>query len=322
MVILAVDSGTTSTRAWVVDAGKVLAGASIRGGAKDVARWQQRFDLLGQVRSVCDGALGDSGRSWDDVRAVVAFGMITSELGLEEVSHLEAPADRRALVDAMRRRVDGALPAPVYLIPGVRSDAPDLAEIDFMRGEETEVVGLLSLGSVDPPILYLSAGSHTKFVGVDLRGRIGWSMTTLSGELLWALHRETILSELVDPTGDLRDVGAVEEGARLAERAGISRALFAARLLNRVHGMGPDTCSAFVHGAVAGTDLLSLRTALRAHSDPPTRVVIAGGSALAQAYRHLLGKEDWVTAIEYMDQPLGALGAWAMFSDASGDGGP
>jgi 2-dehydro-3-deoxygalactonokinase len=322
MVILAVDSGTTSTRAWVVDSGKVLAGASTRGGAKDVARGQQRFDLLSEVRSVCDGALGDSGRSWDDVQAVVAFGMITSELGLEEISHLEAPADRPALVDAMRRRVDGTLPAPVYLIPGVRSNGPGLAEIDFMRGEETEVVGLLSLGSVDPPILYLSAGSHTKFVGVDAQGRIDWSMTTLSGELLWALHRETILSELVDPTGDLRDMGAVENGARLAEQAGISRALFAARLLNRVRGVGPDTCSAFVHGAVAGTDLLSLRADLRARSDPPTRVVIGGGSALAQAYRHLLGKEDWVTALEYTDQPLGALGAWAMFSDASGDGRP
>jgi 2-dehydro-3-deoxygalactonokinase len=322
MVILAVDSGTTSTRAWVVDSGKVLAGASTRGGAKDVARGQQRFDLLSQVRSMCDGALDDSGRSWDDVRAVVAFGMITSELGLEEVSHLEAPADRRAMVDAMRRREESALPAPLYLIPGVRSDGPGLAEIDFMRGEETEVVGLLSLGSVDPPILYVSAGSHTKFVAVDARGRIAWSMTTLSGELLWAIHRETILSELVDPNGAISDLEAVEEGALLAERAGLSRALFAARLLNRIRGVGPDKCSAFIHGAVAGTDLRSLLTALRARSDPPTRVVVSGGRALAQAYRHLLGKADWVTALEDTDQPLGALGAWALFSDASGEGRP
>jgi 2-dehydro-3-deoxygalactonokinase len=321
MVILAVDSGTTSTRAWVVDSGTVLAAASTRGGAKDVATGQHRFELLRSVRSVCEGALGDSGRSWDDVRAVVAFGMITSELGLEEVSHLEAPADRRALVDAMRR-VDDALPAAIYLVPGVRNDGPDLAEIDFMRGEETEVVGLLSLGSVEPPVLYVSTGSHTKFVGVDGSGRIDWSMTTLSGELLWALHRETILSELVDPMGELRDMEAVEEGARVSEQAGLSRALFATRLLNRIRGAGPDTCSAFVHGALAGSDLRSLRAALRGRPDPPTRVVIGGGSALAQAYRHLLGKEDWVTALDDTDQPLGALGAWILFSDVSGNGEP
>jgi 2-dehydro-3-deoxygalactonokinase len=319
MVILAVDSGTTSTRAWVVDSGKVLATASTRAGAKDVATGQHRFELLSSVRSVCDGALGESGQTWDDVQAVVAFGMITSELGLEEVSHLEAPADRRALVDAMRR-VDEALPAPVYLVPGVRSDGPDLAQTDFMRGEETEVVGLLSLGSVDPPILYVSTGSHTKFVVVDARGRIEWSMTTLSGELLWALHRETILSELVDPIGDLRDLEAVEEGARVAERDGLSRALFAARLLNRIRGAEPDTCSAFVHGALAGSDIRSLRTALGGRSDPPTRVVIGGRSALALAYGHLLGKEDWVTVLKETDQPLGALGAWTLFSEASGDG--
>ncbi|MGH2682795.1 MAG: 2-dehydro-3-deoxygalactonokinase [Actinomycetota bacterium] len=321
MVILAVDSGTTSTRAWVVDAGEVVSSASTRGGAKDVARGQDRSELLSSVRSVCEGALGDSGRSWDDVQAVVAFGMITSELGLEEVSHLAAPADRRGLVDAMRR-VDEALPAPVYLVPGVKSDGRDLAETDFMRGEETEVVGLLSLGSVVPPVLYVSTGSHTKFVGVDARGRIDWSMTTLSGELLWALHRETILSGLVDPRGELRDLEAVEEGARVAERMGLSRTLFATRLLNRTRGAGPDTCSAFVHGALAGSDLLSLRTALRARSGPPNRVVVGGGSALAQAYRHLLAKEDWVTSLEDTDQPLGALGAWTLFSDVSGNGQP
>lgn len=321
MVILAVDSGTTSTRAWVVDSGKVLATASTRAGAKDVATGQDRIELIGSVRWVCDRALGESGRSWSEVQAVVAFGMITSELGLEEVSHLEAPADRHALVDGMRR-VDEGLPAPMYLVPGVRSDGPDLAQTDFMRGEETEVMGLLSLASVEPPILYVSTGSHTKFVVVDAHGRIAWSMTTLSGELLWAVHRETILSELVDPMGELRDVEAAEEGARVAERAGLSRALFAARLLNRVRGAGPDTCSAFVHGALAGSDLRSLRAALAARSDPPSRVVVAGNSAMAQAYRHLLGKEDWVTALEESKQPLGALGAWTLFSEASGNGGP
>jgi 2-dehydro-3-deoxygalactonokinase len=319
MVILAVDSGTTSTRAWVVDEGEVLAAASTRGGAKDVATGQDRFELLNSVRSVCEGALGDSGRSWDDVRAVVAFGMITSELGLEEVSHLVAPTDRRALVEAMRR-VDRALPAPVYLVPGVRSDGPDLAETDFMRGEETEVMGLLSLESIEPPLLYVSAGSHTKFVGIDAHGRIEWSMTTLSGELLWALHRETILSELVDPMGELRDLEDVEEGARVEERDGFNRALFAARLLNRIHGAGADRCSAFIHGVLAGSDLRSLRTALRSRSDPPTRVVVGGGSALARAYRHLLGKESWVTELKSVDAPVGALGAWTLYSDASGDG--
>ena len=321
MVILAVDSGTTSTRAWVVDDGEVLAAVSTRGGAKDVAIGQDRSALLTSVRSVCERALGDSGRSWGDVRAVVAFGMITSELGLEEVSHLVAPADRASLVRAMRR-VDEALPAPVFLVPGVRSDGPNLAETDFMRGEETEVVGLLSLESVEPPILYVSSGSHSKFVGIDGRGRIDWSMTTLSGELLWALHSQTILSELVDPMGALDDLEAVEQGARTEERDGFSRALFAARLLNRVRGVGPETCSAFVHGVIAGSDVRSLRMALHARPDHPTRVVVAGGSALARAYRHLLSKEDWLTELEEIEEPVGALGAWTLFSAASRNGPP
>jgi 2-dehydro-3-deoxygalactonokinase len=315
MPILAVDSGTTSTRAWAVDEAKVLARASIAGGAKDVALGHGGFDLREGVRTVCDRTLTDGRLSWGDVEAVVAFGMITSELGLEEVSHIDAPADGRSLAAALRRRINDSLPVPVYLVPGVRTASPNLADSDFMRGEETEVVGLLSLRSVEPPLLYVSTGSHTKFVGVDGRGRIAWSLTTLSGELLWALHRETILSELVDPAGRIEELDAVGEGARLANRVGLSRALFAARLLNRTREAAPETCSAFVHGAVAGEDLRSLRTSLEGRADGPSRVLIGGGSALAEAYRHLLSGETWTTDVQRVHQPLGALGAWKLFTE-------
>jgi 2-dehydro-3-deoxygalactonokinase len=246
--------------------------------------------------------------------------MITSELGLEEVDHLEAPVHRDALVAAMRRRVDRALPVQVFLVPGVRSGDHDLAHTDVMRGEETEIAGLLSLDWAHPPLLYVSTGSHTKFVAIDAEARIAWSLTTLSGELLWALHRETILSELVDPDAELSDVGSLEEGAALAERLGLSRALFVTRLLSRVRGAAPASCSAFVHGAVAGADIHSLRTVLPGHPDPPARVVIAGIGPLAVAYRHLLEKEDWVTTVEETDEPLGALGAWSLFAGMSGWG--
>jgi 2-dehydro-3-deoxygalactonokinase len=315
MVIVAVDSGTTSTRAWVLDGGTILSASSARGGARDVARGDG-FDLLSHVRTVATGALHRADRAWEEVEAVVAFGMITSELGLEEIEHVEAPADAGDLVGSLKEWTGpDRLPAPLYLVPGVRRTAAETGDADVMRGEETEVVGLLSSGHVDPPVLYVSTGSHTKFVVVDARGQIAWSMTTLSGELVWALHRETILSELVDPSGRIRDLEALQAGADLAEREGLSRALFAARLLNRLEGAGPQTCSDFIHGAVAGADLRSLWTLLGRRGEGPTRVVIGGGTPLAAAYRNLLDRDHRVADVESTDRPLGALGAWALFAE-------
>jgi 2-dehydro-3-deoxygalactonokinase len=313
-VIVAVDSGTTSTRVWVVEHGEVKASSSSRSGARDVVRTKDRSELLGRIRTLADDALTTAGSAWEAVETIVAFGMITSELGLEEVPHLEAPVDRRMLAAALVERRYDELPVPVHLVPGVRSGGEELELADFMRGEETEVAGVLALGEQEPPFLYISTGSHTKFVGVDREGRIDWSLTTLSGELLLALQRETILAELIDLEAPPADLAALQEGARFVGRAGLSRALFGARLLNRVRGVSTASCSDFLHGAIAGADLLSLRHATETRGGLPDRIAIGGQGTLRAAYRYLLEGQLGVAELREFDAPLGALGAWNLFT--------
>jgi 2-dehydro-3-deoxygalactonokinase len=324
-VIVAVDSGTTSTRVWVLEGGDVKAGSSGRGGARDFVRKRDRDELLGRLRDLADRALATARSSWDDVEAIVAFGMITSELGLEEVPHLEAPASFDMLAAAMVERHYEALPVPVRLVPGVRCGGDELEFIDLMRGEETEVAGLLALGEPKPPFLYISTGSHTKFVSVDGERRIDWSLTTLSGELLLALHRETILAELITLDRRPTDLAALEEGAHFVERAGLSRTLFGARLLNRVRGLSAASCSDYLHGAIAGADLLSLRSTAERRGGLPARVAIGGEGTLRAAYRHLLERQPGIDELVGFDVPLGALGAWRLFTrerEAASAGAP
>jgi 2-dehydro-3-deoxygalactonokinase len=317
-VILAVDSGTTSTRVWLVEDGNVRPGAATTAGARDVARTKDRGLIARRVTEATNDALRSSGTTWDTVEAVVAFGMITSEHGLEELPHLEAPVDRDALAAALvERELPEALPQPLFLVPGVRNrDEGGLESTDFMRGEETEVIGLLETGKVAPPFLYISTGSHTKFVFVDEHARIAWSVTTLSGEILWAVHRETLLADLVEPDGRVTDAVLAAEGASVAEAFGLSRAFFAARLLNRVRGESPSSCSAFIHGAVAGSDLTALRRTLERRGVGVERIAIGGDGALADAYRHLLGRDGWAATVQMIDEPLGAVGAWSLYSTA------
>jgi 2-dehydro-3-deoxygalactonokinase len=323
-MILAVDSGTTRTRAWLVADGVVGEGVSTIAGARDLARTRDRAWLLRQVREVADRALASSDAEWNDVEAIIAFGMITSELGLVELPHLVAPAGADELVRAMLEPQNiSELPARLFLVPGVRNGSDDIERADFMRGEETQAVGLLSLGLVKPPLLYVSVGSHPKFVWLDEAGRIAWSLTTLSGELVWALHRETILVDLVDPGRALTDLDAVDHGARIVESAGLSRALFAARLLNRIGQGSPETCSAFLHGAIARSDLRALEAVLPADA-ATERIVLSGNRPLLDAYRHLLGRAG-LGAAQVIDEPLGAIGARVLYERrrdlVSGDGG-
>jgi 2-dehydro-3-deoxygalactonokinase len=312
-VILAIESGTTMTRAWALSNSTVLGHSAGQAGARDIARARDRDWLLERVRELADDALEAAATDWSELDAVIAFGMITSELGLEELPHLVAPVSVDALAAGMQER-DGydRLPARVLLVPGVRNPDGPLESADFMRGEETEAAGLLSLGIVEPPLLYVSTGSHTKFVEVDTGGRIASSATTLSGELLWALHRETILVELIDPTGAIGSIDRVDQGARSAAELGLSRTLFSARLLSLVGGVSASACSDFVHGAVAMSDLVALRATLGERPEP-RRVVVAGSSALADALRHLLAQEGWAEELHATDRPLGALGAQELY---------
>ena len=320
-MILAVDSGTTRTRAWVVSNGAVAHGASAVAGARDLARSRDRNWLLERVREVADAALSASQATWDDVDAVVAFGMITSEHGLEELPHLVAPVGAPELSAAMHERAGlHGLPAPLFLVPGVRNDGGTVDQADFMRGEETEVIGLLSLGRVAPPLLYVSIGSHPKLVRIDAAGRIAGSLTTLSGELIWALHRETILADLVDPERSIHDLEAVDYGARVAEAAGLGRALFSARLLNRVEGAPPEQCSAFVHGAIARSDLLALEAAPARERASVERIAVSGAGPLLDAYCHLLRRAPWVGELHVISEPLGPLGAALLYAARNGAG--
>jgi len=308
-VILAIDSGTTRTRVWMLPgSGDPVAAASDVAGARDLAQARDRAWLRATVRKVTDEAIVAVGADWADVEAAVGFGMITSELGLVEVPHLVAPVGRPELAAAMAERSAGVLPVPLFLVPGVRTDANRLSRTDVMRGEETEIAGLLTLDRLASPLLYVSPGSHSKFAWVDDQGRIAWSVTTLSGELLWALRRETILAELVDPDSADLDPARVDEGARIAESAGLTRALFLTRIANLLVGLSPVECSSLLHGAVARTDLTALEGALPAGTSPVS-VALSGAGPLRECYQRLLEQRTWVRNVELVDEPLGAIGA-------------
>jgi 2-dehydro-3-deoxygalactonokinase len=234
MWAVALDGGTTNTRARLMLGNRIIATARRSVGVRDSLGADpnhaaapaanpdspplrgHRGGLVHAVREVLEEVIREEalptwlellGKDLPHVRPefIAAAGMVSSEVGLLHVPHVIAPA---GLHDLAAGVVTTQLPEvsdlPIYFVPGVRTPAgagrDGWFHADVMRGEESETRGayaaLTTGGQIasDESPVFLWPGSHTKLVEVDGAGRITRSQTTLAGELLQAVARHTLVA--------------------------------------------------------------------------------------------------------------------------------
>lgn len=288
---IALDGGTTTTRARLVRDGRVVGSAVRPVGIRDAVRAGGADPLVLAV-GACLAEIRSGGGVAGPER-IVAAGMLTSEVGLVAVPHVPAPAGRDDLARAVvEREVPGLDVGPIAFVPGVRTPAgegPDgWAEVDLMRGEESETIGALQRLGIGGPSAFLWPGSHTKLVLVDAQGRIARSQTTLAGELTSAVAQQTILAaSLAEGLPDDPDPDALAAGARLAGRDGLGRAAFLVRVAALVQPWGPRQRAAFWIGAVIAEDVAHLaRHPILGGGIP---VVVGGRQPQRRLYAEALG---------------------------------
>ena len=198
----------------------------------------------------------------------VAYGMITSALGLLEIPHVSAPAGARELRAAMREQMfEDIAPFPITFIPGVRNFAgpvnlENFSDMDMMRGEEVEAIGLHRLLAPKGAAMFVLPGTHNKFVMMDGQGRIVGCMTSMSGELLDAMTHHTILSDAVgaDFVGaEGYDADYARAGARECAVSGLGRAAFAGRILRTLGGEDREKVQSYLLGAVLALDVQAMQ---------------------------------------------------------------
>jgi 2-dehydro-3-deoxygalactonokinase len=292
---IALDGGTTNTRARLVLDGRVAATARRAVGVRNAVLDDGGRPLAGAVRDaieeVCHAA------AIDEPELIVAAGMMTSEVGLATVPHVLAPAGVDELARAARTIVVPEVSAhPILFVPGVRTpaatgDAGWLAA-DVMRGEECETLGALVRLATETPWTagaFLWPGSHTKLVEVDRGGRIVRSHTTLAGELTEALGRHTLLSaSLPAAWPDDPDPTALRAGARAVAAHGLGRAAFLVRIAALTSALDPHERASFLIGAVVADDVAQLAGhPILAGS---TRVWVGGRQPQRRLYAAWLGE--------------------------------
>jgi 2-dehydro-3-deoxygalactonokinase len=263
--ILIIDGGTTKTRFTLWDGGAILAQTTRKVGASASQGNGVNQPLKDAVRSEIQRITAEYHCV---LTGIYASGMITSNVGLMEIPHINAPVSFEKLAaSVVSMRLDELCPGiPFHFIPGVKFQ--DERGYDVMRGEEVEIIGALERFDKNLTINFLHFGSHNKIIRYE-NAAITGAITTISGELLSAISTSTILkSSIADvDNGFVMNMDCIREGYNAAQKNGISRSLFQARLGHIIQRRDGDMSLSFVFGVLLYDDILAFTPILRQDSD-------------------------------------------------------
>lgn len=304
--IIALDMGTTNTRAYLLDGkGNIIKTSKQNIGAGESAKCLSKQPIINAVKTCIEELC-----NCENISAVIASGMITSGLGLKEVPHLIAPVSTEDIADNM---VEESYPEiadiPFWFVPGVKNNTDIDDEMDMMRGEETESVALIERAQ---DAVYILPGSHTKFVSVK-GGVIESCLTTLTGELLAVITKDTVAAQAVEHKfADIRFFNKeyLLKGYNAAEKYGIARAVFGTRILRVLSDVDANTAAWYLLGAVLQGDIAALKGANLCSNT----AVVAGKEPFVSAWKELLEKERLFENVIFdpNEIPLAAKGAYIL----------
>ncbi|MBB5885148.1 2-dehydro-3-deoxygalactonokinase [Xanthomonas sp. LMG 8992] len=296
--MIVVDWGTSSLRGYRLDAdGGIL---EQRRSDQGIAACQGRFPAT--LAALIDGWDGD----------VVLCGMIGSRNGWIELPYAPCPADAAALAASMQPLQDPALPGrTLWFVPGVASGAD--AVPDVMRGEETQLIGLLALLATESPAAEAHhvclPGTHSKWVTLRDR-RIASVATMMTGELYALLRTHSLLARLMDADDGAFDAAAFDAGVqRSGEPGGLLHHLFGVRSLGLFDRLSAAAAPSYLSGLLIGHEL-------RAQATLPPVVHLVGGSGLLARYAHALAALG--SAVRTHPEGLAARGLYRLAQQHGG----
>jgi 2-dehydro-3-deoxygalactonokinase len=259
--LVGIDWGTSNRRAYLVNgAGRCLAArADGQGVLSARPHFARSLDALLSGLAVPDGV------------PVVASGMIGSQQGWREVPYLDLGTPLEELPRRLATVEDPSLGRRCLIVPGYVQRGSGAAGVDVLRGEETQLLGAVSLGRRDGWVVL--PGTHSKWV-LLVDGAIERFATFMTGELFALLSAHGTLAPLMQEAAD-DDQEAFAAGLREARRrAPLSHALFGVRARVVSGDMPAAQARGFVSGLLIGTEYVAAFHML----DGAARAVAAIGS--------------------------------------------
>lgn len=239
------DWGTSNVRAWgIVADGTTAFETSSDKGMGHVAR-DEFPSVLNQMIAA---RLGE--RSYD----VIICGMAGARQGWLEAPYIDTPADLTALKAGAVRPAGADARLRPAILPGVAQRGA--GREDVMRGEETQLLGLLHLRPGFEGVAILP-GTHSKWAEIR-NSRLVRFTTGMTGELYDVLGTHSVLRHSLN--GE-RNGPATEDGVAEGLTVGldapglVTASLFRTRSAALLSAKGPDWCAGYLSGLLVGAEI-------------------------------------------------------------------
>ncbi len=266
---IAVDWGTTNLRCWAMSAqNDVLASARSDQGMGVIAAGEHDFE----------SALLDLIGSWlkgHRTTPVYACGMVGAKQGWIEAPYDLAPCPpRTSLIQAPTR--DKSI--DVFIHSGICQSSP----ADVMRGEETQIAGLLA---IDPGYegLVCLPGTHSKWVTVT-EGGIESFRTYITGELWSLLAEHSVLQHTTSSEGWCESAFLDAFQLSLNRPEEILAQCFGLRAEALLNGLGGVESRSRLSGLLLGVEIAGALNGLRS----TRQITLIGSHTSASMYRSAL----------------------------------
>ncbi len=296
---VAIDWGTTHRRAYALNAaGRCLSEhADADGALACKGRFPEALATGLQAMGIAP-------------QRVLMSGMVGSALGWQEVPYVNGDVPLTDLAQHLSE-----VPAPPnsprqWIVPGycVR-DA--FGQPDVMRGEETQLLGAVTLGHADG--WFVLPGTHSKWVQLQ-RGQVRQLRTYMTGELFNLLGQHGTLAAAIGTNAQDWDATAFSDGVKAAANGALSHALFGTRARVVTGDMPGSQTKAYLSGLLIGTELHDVLRSDEASSHPVSFKLIgspdlathyeAAGALLGLRFDVLDARAAFVAAMAFLQSQL------------------
>lgn len=229
---IAVDWGTSNLRIWRMEG---TAPQEARGSDRGMGRLAPQ-EFAAALRDLMGDWAGD----------VVICGMAGARQGWIEAAYRPVPCAPLGLPMAS--------PAPgVHIVPGLSQTVPTP---DVMRGEETQIAGVLSAHPNFDGVICLP-GTHSKWAAISA-GEVTDFRSFMTGELFELLATKSVLRHGMGQEIDISAFDAALEQA-LARPEALAARLFAIRAEGLLSGLAPDAAAGRLSGLLLGAELAAAK---------------------------------------------------------------
>lgn len=265
---IAVDWGTSNLRVWAMGPAGVLDHASSDEGMGKLSRDGFEPALLRLIGPwLSDGAT-----------PVIACGMVGSRQGWAEAPYRAVPCTPVA-PGALLRVLTADPRIAVQIAPGLSQASP----ADVMRGEETQIAGVLALLPNFDGVLCLP-GTHSKWAHISA-GEVVSFQTYMTGELFALLSTQSVLRHGMADDGwdDAAFLQGFDDAYAKPEK--ISARLFSLRAEGLLAGLSADAARSRLSGLMIGIELAAAKPYWLGQ-----RVVLIGADRLCDNYTRALAQ--------------------------------